>query len=87
MLEGGVVRILNMVIGEVPSEKVTSQQRSERDERGSWVDPKEHFWERQQQLREAEAGANMSEGLQEDQKARVVQAEGELRAVVGAKVD
>lgn len=35
MLEGGVVRILNMVIREVPSEKVTSQQRSERDERGS----------------------------------------------------
>lgn len=51
------------------------------------MDPKEHFWERQQQLREAEVGANMSGGLQEDQRARGVQAEGELRAVVGAKVD
>lgn len=35
MLVGGVIGILVMVIREVPTEKVTSEQRRERDERRS----------------------------------------------------
>lgn len=37
MLVGGVLGIPNMVIRGVPNEKVTSEQRSKRDERGIYA--------------------------------------------------
>lgn len=66
MLVGGALGILNMMIREVPNEKVTSEQRSKRDERGIYA----RGW-----------GVDVSGDLQEHQRARVAQAEGEGKRV------